>query len=57
MAKFTFKDAKLKIAELEAELASVKNDLTDGDGKVSKNTHIITSVIVAIASFLVGTFF
>lgn len=55
MAKrFTFKDAKEKIAQLEAELASVKNDLTDGDGEVTKTTHIVTIIGATLVGFFLG---
>ena len=54
MGRFTFADAKEKIKDLEVEVSTLKKDLTDKDGLVSKKTHIITLILAFIGGFVLA---
>ena len=53
MAKFTFKDAKLKIAELEQEIVDLKNKAVD-DVKDDFSVIGFGDVVFFLAGVLVG---
>ena len=53
MAKFTFKDAKLKIAELETELQELKDKAVE-DVKEDFNVIGFGDVLFFVAGVLVG---